>query len=172
MSFYWGSFILLYVHFFFCLSLDLDDEATFRDLSRPIGALNPERLARLKVHNFNLSCFVTVFNFMFVCFSDCWFFCVSVYACLPLCWLHDIWNLCLKFLIIWQCVLWLRMYWDILSYCSVYAYLFVCHYSFISLPLSLSLSLSLSLACVLIINFCGCFLLLLFFLFFFGGGRV
>lgn len=29
--------------------LDLSNPATFRDLSKPIGALNPERLAQFKV---------------------------------------------------------------------------------------------------------------------------
>ena len=29
-------------------SLDLSDPAVFRDLSKPVGALNPERLARLR----------------------------------------------------------------------------------------------------------------------------
>lgn len=31
--------------------LDLSDSATFRDLSKPVGALNPVRLERLKVNN-------------------------------------------------------------------------------------------------------------------------
>ena len=38
---------LLFAEFLFFL--DLENPASFRDLSKPIGALNDERLARMKV---------------------------------------------------------------------------------------------------------------------------
>ena len=42
--------------FKFCSKTDLQNPATFRDLSKPMGALNPERLVKLLVNN--ISCFV------------------------------------------------------------------------------------------------------------------
>lgn len=38
--------------------LDLSNPATFRDLSKPIGALNPERLAQFKVRFPRLVCVI------------------------------------------------------------------------------------------------------------------
>lgn len=123
---------------FLCLfiCLDLEDDATFRDLSKPIGALNPERLARLKVLSWTFCvlwycflnilcvCFSVIFIFIFwlVCLSVCLFDFLCIGACLSLIQMHyaQMCNPWLKLLIIIQCLLCVRMYQ------SVYAPLVFC----------------------------------------------
>jgi factor associated with neutral sphingomyelinase activation len=48
-----------------CTSLDLNDRSVFRDLSKPIGALNPERLETLKLRKKEMSSVDKSFNFLY-----------------------------------------------------------------------------------------------------------
>lgn len=72
-------------------NLDLNDPQSFRDLSKPIGALNIERLERLKERYTNMS--LTTDNQRFLYGS---FYSNPGYVTYYLCRLHPQYNLCLN----------------------------------------------------------------------------